>query len=97
MGTKIEPTDIGTLIFRKATAGGGFRTCVQGGVSVKNIVLRHRAGETVEQMIAENPLLTPERIHAALAYFHLNPDEINSAIAADEAAWLEGTRPENRS
>ena len=86
------PIDIGTLIFRKPTAENRFRTCVQCGVSVKSIVLRHRAGESVEQMVASNALLTPEQIHAALAYYYLNTDEINAAIADDDAAYAAGTK-----
>ena len=47
---------------------------------------------TVEKMIANNELLTPEQIYAALAYYHLNPAEIDTAIADDEATWSAGSR-----
>jgi uncharacterized protein (DUF433 family) len=90
--------DIGTLIFHKPTAGGGRRACLKGsGISVKCIVNWHKMGLGPNEMLAKYSHLTLAEVYAALAYYHLNADEINAAIADDEAAWKAGTRSGDRS
>ena len=43
-------------------------------------------GLTPEEIAAKIEHLTLAQIHAALAYYHANQDEIDSDIAAEEAA-----------
>jgi uncharacterized protein (DUF433 family) len=43
-------------------------------------------GLTPEEIAAKIEHLTLAQIHAALAYYHANRDEIDSDIAAEEAA-----------
>jgi uncharacterized protein (DUF433 family) len=43
-------------------------------------------GLTPEEIVAKIEHLTLAQIHAALAYYHANRDEIDSDIAAEEAA-----------
>ena len=78
--------DIGTLIERTPEIRKG-RPCIAGtGVTVKRIAGWHNLGLTPEEIAAKIEHLTLAQIHAALAYYHANRDEIDSDIAAEEAA-----------
>ena len=78
--------DIGTLIERTLEISKG-RPCVAGtGVTVRRIAGWHNLGLTPEEIAAKIEHLTLAQIHAALAYYHANRDEIDSDIAAEEAA-----------
>ena len=78
--------DIGTLIERSPEIRKG-RPCIAGtGVTVRRIVGWHNLGLTPEEIAARIEHLTLAQIHAALAYYHANQDEIDSDIAAEEAA-----------
>jgi len=84
-------TDIGTLIIHKRTLDGS-RACVNCGVSVKTIVIRHlKMGMTPREIIEDNDLITMEQFHAALAYYYANKEEIEFEIAEDERVWRENT------
>jgi len=84
--------DIGTLIERSPEIRGG-RPCVAGtGVTVQRIVIWYKSGLNPEQIVNRIEHLTLAQVHAALAYYHANKEEIESAIADDEA---EGNREEN--
>ena len=78
--------DIGTLIGRSPEIRRG-RPCIAGtGVTVRRIAGWHNLGLTPEEIAAKIEHLTLAQIHAALAYYHANRDEIDSDIAAEEAA-----------
>jgi uncharacterized protein (DUF433 family) len=78
--------DIGTLIERSPEIRRG-RPCIAGtGVTVRRIAGWHNLGLTPEEIAAKIEHLTLAQIHAALAYYHANRDEIDSDIAAEEAA-----------
>jgi uncharacterized protein (DUF433 family) len=78
--------DIGTLIERSPEIRRG-RPCIAGtGVTVRRIVGWHNLGLTPEEIAAKIEHLTLAQIHAALAYYHANRNEIDSDIAAEEAA-----------
>ena len=53
-------------------------------VRVKNIVALHDEGRTPEQMLEEYPSLTLAQIHAALAYYYDNREEIEQALEEEE-------------
>jgi len=78
--------DIGTLIERSPEIRKG-RPCIAGtGVTVRRIAGWHNLGLTPEEIAAKIEHLTLAQIHAALAYYHANQDEIDRDIAAEEAA-----------
>src|SRR5260370_32765541 len=78
--------DIGTLIEGAPEIRKG-RPCRAGtGVSVVRIAGWYNLGLTPEEIAAKIEHLTLAQIHAALAYYHANRDEIDSDIAAEEAA-----------
>src|SRR5439155_26571203 len=78
--------DIGTLIEKSAEIRKG-RPCIAGtGVTVRRIAGWHTLGLTPEEIAAKIEHLTLAQIHAALAYYHANQDEIDRDIAAEEAA-----------
>src|SRR5437016_4586342 len=78
--------DIGTLIERSPEIRKG-RTCIAGtGVTVRRIAGWHNMGLAPEEIAAKMEHLTLAQIHAALAYYYANCDEIDSDIAAEDAA-----------
>jgi uncharacterized protein (DUF433 family) len=78
-------TDIGTLITRTSEIRGGRPRIAGTGVTVQRVVVWYKLGLTPEEIMAEFGHLTLAQVHAALAYYHANRDEIESAIAADRA------------
>ena len=86
--------DIGSLIERSPEIRNG-RPCIAGtGVSVRRIAGWHNLGLSPEEIAARIEHLTLAQIHAALAYYHANRDEVDADIAKEEAA-IEELFPEN--
>jgi uncharacterized protein (DUF433 family) len=78
--------DIGTLIERSPEIRQG-RPCIAGtGVTVRRIVGWHNLGLTPEEIAVKIEHLTLAQVHAALAYYHANREEIDSDIATEDAA-----------
>ncbi len=77
--------DIGTLITCTADVRGGRPRIVGTGVTVQRVVGWYKLGLEPEEIAEELGHLTLAQVYAALAYYHVNRDEIESAIAADEA------------
>ncbi len=89
--------DIGTLIERSPEIRKG-RPCTAGtGVTVRRIAGWHNLGLTPEEIAAKVEHLTLAQIHAALAYYHANRDEIDSDIANEEAVAEEIMRTSAKS
>src|SRR5205823_5666043 len=87
-----SPVDIGTLITRTPEVRGG-RPCVAGtGVSVMRIAGWYKQGWIPEE-IARRLELTLAQVHAALAYYHANQEEIEADLA-DEATGYDGLQKE---
>jgi hypothetical protein len=59
------------------------------GVTVRRIAGWHNLGLSPEEIAAKIEHLTLAQIHAALAYYHANRDEVDSDIAAEDAATEE--------
>jgi uncharacterized protein (DUF433 family) len=77
--------DIGTLIETSPEIRKG-RPCIAGtGVTVRRIVGWYDLGLAPEEIAAKMEHLTLAQIHAALAYYHANRDEIDTDIAAEDA------------
>jgi uncharacterized protein (DUF433 family) len=80
-------TDIGTLIEQTPGVCGG-RPCVAGtGVSVLRIAGWYKMGRSPEEIADQYGHLTLAHVHAALAYYHANRDEIDAEMAAEEAEY----------
>ena len=78
--------NIGELITRTPEIRGG-RPCIAGtGVTVGRIVGWYRLGLSPEDIADRVGHLSLAQIHAALAYYHANREQIERSMAADEAA-----------
>jgi uncharacterized protein (DUF433 family) len=83
---KTTTVDIGTLITHSPGIRGD-RPCVAGtGVTVQRIVGWYKLGWSPEEIADRIGHLSLAQVHGALAYYHANRDEIEAAIATDEAA-----------
>lgn len=79
-------TQIGSLIERRAGVHGG-RPCLAGtSVSVRRIALLHNAGLIPEEIAREFAHLSLAQIHAALAYYYANREEIDADLEAETRA-----------
>jgi len=81
-----EQTGIGTLIVRDPHVRGGRPTIAGTGVSVRRIVGWYKLGWTPDETVREFPHLNLAQVYAALAFYHLNKDEIEEDIADEERA-----------
>ena len=77
--------DIADLITRTSDVRGGRARVTGTGVTVQSIICWYRLGLSPEEIAEEFGHLTLAQVHAALACYHSNREEIDSAIAADEA------------
>ncbi|MGO9894466.1 MAG: DUF433 domain-containing protein [Bryobacteraceae bacterium] len=78
--------EIGTLIDRDPKVRGGRPKIAGTGLTVSRIAICYRMGMTPEEIALEYPHLTLAQVHAALAYYHGNRDEIEADIAEQEEA-----------
>ena len=81
----IATTDIGTLIVRTPDVRGGRPRIAGTGVTVQRIVGWYKLGLTPEEIASRIGHLTLAQVYAALAYYHANREESESAIADDAA------------
>ena len=90
MATAAE-TDIGSLITRSKEIRGGRPRIAGTGITVQRIVGWYRLGLSPEEITDRIGHLSLAQIHAALAYYHANQQEIDADIAAEdtEAKLLE--------
>src|SRR6266853_42578 len=86
MGSGVE---IGTLIDRDQRVRGGRPKIAGTGLTVSRIVGWYKMAMTPEEIALEYPHLTLAQVHAALAYYHVNRDEIEADIAQEESAALQ--------
>ena len=82
-------TDIGTLIDRDPKIRDGRPKIAGTGLAVSRIAGWYKMGMTPEKIALEYPHLTLAQVHAALAYYHVNRDEIQADLAQEEAAALQ--------
>src|SRR5712691_9259580 len=81
-------TEIGTLIDRDPKIRGGRPKIAGTGLTVSRIAVWYKMGMTPEEIALEYPHLTLAHVHAALAYYHVNRDEIEADIAQEGATAL---------
>ena len=82
--TAATTVDIGSLITRTSDVRGARARVTETGVTVQRIVGWYKLGLSPEEIAEEFGHLTLAQVHAALAYYHANRKEIDSAITADE-------------
>jgi uncharacterized protein (DUF433 family) len=78
--------EIGTLIDRDPAIRAGRPKIAGTGLTVRRIVGWYKMGMTPEEIALEYPHLTLAQVHAALAYYHANREEIEADIAQEEVA-----------
>ena len=81
MGSVVE---IGTLIERDPAIRGGRPKIAGTGLTVRRIVGWYKMGMAPEEIALEYPHLTLAQVHAGLAYYHANRDEIENDVAEEE-------------
>jgi uncharacterized protein (DUF433 family) len=78
-------TDIGTLITRPPEKRRGRPRIAGTGVTVRRIVGWYKLGLSPEEIGDQYGHLNLAQVHAALAYYHANREEIEADLAAEEA------------
>ena len=91
-------TDIGVLLTRSPGVCGGRVRIAGTGVSVRRVAGWYKRGLTPEEIATEIPHLSLAQVHAALAYYHANRDEMDAELEAEklEADRLEREHRESR-
>ena len=77
--------DIGSLITRDSRIRGGRPRIAGTGVTVQRVVSWYQTGLSPEEIADNFGHLTLAQVHAALAYYHANREEIESDLDAQEA------------
>ena len=77
--------EIGTLIDRDDAIRSGRPKIAGTGVTVMRIAGWYRAGLTPDEIAGQYGHLTLAQVHAALAYYHANTDEIEEDLAKEDA------------
>ena len=82
-------TEIGTLIDRDPKVRGGRPKIAGTGLTVSRIATCYKLGMTPEEIALEYPHLTLAQVHAALAYYHVNREEIEDDLTQEASAALQ--------
>lgn len=61
-------------------------------VNLENVVYAAMRGETPSQIVRGFPSLNLEKVHAALAYYYRNQQQVDEYMKAQEAAYDEAKR-----
>jgi uncharacterized protein (DUF433 family) len=77
--------EIGSLIDRDPEVRAGRPKIAGTGVTVVRVAGWYRMGLTPEEIAAQWGHLSLAQVHAALAYYHANPEEIEVDMAEEEA------------
>jgi uncharacterized protein (DUF433 family) len=85
--TTATTVDIGTLIYSDPAMHSG-TPCLKGtGMTVRNIAILYRMGQSAEEIHAEYPEVDKALIFAALAYYLANQSQVEADIAAEDEAY----------
>ena len=79
--------DIGTLIVSTAGILGGRPHIANTRVSVQRIATWCKQGLNAEEIVERMGNVTLAQVYAALAYYHLNREEIESYLTAEKLAY----------
>jgi len=78
-------TEIDSLLTSSPEIRDG-RPCIAGtGISVHRIAILHNLGHSPEDIVRKYEHLTTAGVHAALAHYFANQQEVDAEIADDEA------------
>ena len=77
--------EISELIERRADLHGGRPILAGTGVSVQRVAGWYKLGLSPEEISANFGHVSLAQVHAALAYYHANREEIEEYLAAEEA------------
>ena len=76
--------ELGALLSSSPEVRHG-RPCIRGtGISVHRIAVLNNLGHSPEEIVRKYEHLTIAGVHAALAYYYANKQEIDAEVAADE-------------
>lgn len=75
--------EIGSLITRTPGICGGRPRIAGTGMSVRRVVIWYKLGLMPEEIADRIGHLSLAQVHAALAYYHANREEIETALAAE--------------
>ncbi|MBE9187194.1 DUF433 domain-containing protein [Microcoleus sp. LEGE 07076] len=78
-------TDIGTLIISTPETCGNRPRIAGTRITAQRIPVWYKMGMKPEEIIAEIPQLNLAQVHAALAYYYANKEQIDADIVAEEA------------
>ena len=84
--------EIGTLIDHDPAIRGGRPKIAGTGVTVMRVAGWYKLGLTPEEIAGQYGHLTLAQVHAALAYYHANPDEVEADLAEEEGFAREAER-----
>ncbi len=77
--------EIGTLIDRDPAIRGGRPKSAGTGVTVMRVAGWYKMGLSPEEIATQYGHLSLAKVHAALAYYHANSDEIEADLTEEEA------------
>jgi uncharacterized protein (DUF433 family) len=77
--------EIGTLIDREPAIRAGRPKIAGTGVTVMRVAAWYKMGLSPEEIAAQYGHLSLAQVHAALAYYHANPEEIEADLGEEEA------------
>ena len=81
--------DIGTLISKRPDFYEG-EACIAGtGLRLRRIVIWYQLGYTPPEIAAKYPHISLAQVHAALAYYYANRQEIDAEIEDEEKLYKE--------
>jgi len=79
--------EIGELIDRDPAIRGGRPKIAGTGVAVMRVASWYKQGMSPEEIAAHYGHISLAQVHAALAYYHANPEEIEADLAAEDVLW----------
>lgn len=89
----LAATDIGSPIERRLGVRGGRPVIAGTGVSVQRIAGWYKLGLSAEEIAENFGHLTLAQVHAALAYYHANREEIEVYLRDEESAGSDSPQP----
>ena len=81
----MSAVEIGTLLDRDPAIRAGRPKIAGTGVTVMRVAGWYKMGLTAEEIAAQYGHLTLAQVHAALAYYHANAEEIEADLAEEES------------
>jgi uncharacterized protein (DUF433 family) len=81
----VATVEIGSLIDRDPAIRAGRPKIAGTGVTVMRVAAWYKMGLTPEEIATQYGHLSLAQVHAALAYYHANVEEIEADLAREEA------------